>query len=80
MSAICEYGVCAFFMKLFIRDWFVSLVLTVFLYNSPYTPLEKEKNVKTNKQEQKTKLAVGVLLLIFVAKQHFNVKFIVDVQ
>ena len=54
-------------MKLFIRDWFVSLVLTVFLCNSQYTPLEKEKNVKTNKEQQKTKLAVGVLLLIFVA-------------
>ena len=54
-------------MKLFIRDWFVSLVLTVFLYNSQYNPLEKEKNVKTNKEQQKTKLAVGVLLLIFVA-------------
>ena len=66
-------------MKLFIRDWFVSLVLTVFLYNSPYTPLEKEKK-RENKQQQKPKLAVGVLLLIFVAKQHFNVKFIVDVQ
>ena len=39
-------------MKLFIRDWFVSLVLTVFLYNSPYTPLEKEKK-RENKQQQK---------------------------
>ena len=60
-------------MKLFIR------LLTVFLYNSPYTPLEKEKK-RENKQQQKTKLSVGVLSLIFVAKQHFNVKFIVDVQ
>ena len=48
-----SYRLCAFFMKLFIRDWFVSLVLTVFLYNSQYTPLEKEKNVKTNKEQQK---------------------------
>ena len=36
--------------------------------------------MKTNKQQQKTKMAVGVLLLILVAKQHFNVKFIVNVQ
>ena len=36
--------------------------------------------MKINKQQQKSKVAVGVLLLIFVAKQHFNVKFIVNVQ